>query len=123
MINNVPLNSKFIINTAISISTFMFMEDVIYFFFPFLIWIFCLHLLDVIMVGRLWDADYFNTSFNLNPSSLSSNANAACAFRGRHPDPSEKLLTFLNRQLPNAKFHFHVLEVPHAIIHYLELSV
>ena len=46
-----------------------------------------------------------NTSFNLN-SSLSSNDNAACAFRDSLPDPSEKLSTFLSTLPLNEEVRF-----------------
>src|SRR5699024_6786560 len=48
------------------------------------------------------------TSFNRNPSSLSSNATFACAFRGRHLDSPEKLSTFLGTQLPVSRVHCRV---------------
>ena len=63
-----------------------------------------------------------NTSFNLN-SSLSSNDNAACAFRDSPSDSSEKLSTFLNTRSPNEVARFLFLIFVHMSFRFLYLLI
>lgn len=59
------------------------------------------------------------TSFNRNPSSLSSKAIAAFAFRGRHPNSLETPSTFLGTQPLDEVVHFRALTAPHVTFLFL----